>query len=204
MIDIDLLEVIRRSFTMIVLIFCSIIALTFAIERWWFFRRISLDVENFMAVLKKYVEDGSFKEALNLCRSTVSPVARVMEVAIMNHGKPKSQIVELMNATYLEERMKMERFIIVLGTMGTICPFIGLFGTVIGIIRAFHDLAVSGSGGPSVVAAGISEALVTTAAGLAIAVPAVVLFNYFMKRIKTTSTIMETSRIRILVYLNVT
>lgn len=203
MINVDFIEVVRRSFTMIILVFCSVVALTFALERWWYFRKISLDVENFMAALKKYIEDGNFKEALNLCNSSASPIARTMEVAIMNHQKPKAQIVELMNAARMEERLKMERFIMVLGTMGTICPFIGLFGTVIGIIRAFHDLAVSGSGGPSVVAAGISEALVTTAAGLAIAVPSVILFNYFMKKMKQTLFIMEIGQIKILVYLNV-
>lgn len=204
MITLGLLEIIRKSSTMVILIFCSILALTFAIERWWFFHRINLDVENFMSRLKRYIEERNFEEALNLCRATESPVARTMEVAIMNHQKPKSQIVELMDAVRLEERLKMERYTIVLGTMGTICPFIGLFGTVIGIIKAFHDLAVSGSGGPSVVAAGISEALVTTASGLAIAVPAVVLFNYFMRKVRAISTTMETSQIRILVYLNVT
>ncbi|GAG14086.1 unnamed protein product, partial [marine sediment metagenome] len=67
MINVDLIEVIRKSFTMFILIFCSIIALSFAIERWWFFRMISLDVENFMAALKKYIEEGNFKEALNHC-----------------------------------------------------------------------------------------------------------------------------------------
>lgn len=203
MISVDLLEVIRKSITMIILIFCSIIALSFAIERWWFFRMISLDVENFMAVLKKYVEEGDFVAALNYCRTTQNPVAKIMEVAMMNRQKPKSQVVELMDATRLDERLKMERFTIVLGTMGTICPFIGLFGTVIGIIKAFHDLAISGSGGPSVVAAGISEALVTTASGLAIAIPAVVLFNYFMKKVRTLSSIMEASQMRIMVYLNI-
>ncbi len=204
MITVDLLEIIRRSFTMIILIFCSIIALSFAIERLWFFRMINFDVGNFMAILKKYIEEGNFKDALKLCRSTRNPVAKTMEVAIMNHQKPKSQVMELMNATRLEERLRMERFTIVLGTMGTICPFIGLFGTVIGIIKAFHDLAVSGSGGPSVVAAGISEALVTTAAGLAIAIPSVVLFNYLMKKIRALSLATETNQMRILVYLNLT
>lgn len=203
MIDIDLLETIRRSFTMVILIFCSIIALTFTIERLWFFRRISFDIENFMVILRKHVEEGNFKEALNLCRSTQNPVAKIMEVAIINRQKPKPQILELMNATRLEERLKIEKFTMVLGTMGTICPFIGLFGTVIGIIKAFHDLAVSGSGGPSVVAAGISEALVTTAAGLAIAVPSVVLFNYFTKRVKVLSIAMAANQMRILVYLNI-
>jgi biopolymer transport protein ExbB len=203
MINVDFIEVVRRSFTMIILIFCSIMALTFAIERWWYFLKIRLDVENFMASLKRYIEEGNFKEALNLCKSSVSPIARTMEVAIMNHQKSKTQIMELMNAARMEGRLKMERFIMVLGTMGTICPFLGLFGTVIGIIKAFHDLAVSGSGGPSVVAAGISEALVTTAAGLAIAVPSVILYNYFMKKVKHILAVMEIGQVKILVYLNV-
>lgn len=201
--NVDLIEVIRKSFTMFILIFCSIIALSFAIERWWAFRMIRADIEDLMASLKKYIEEGNFPEALNLCRSTRNPVAKTMEVAIMNRQKPKSQVAELMSATRIEERIKMERFMIVLGTMGTICPFIGLFGTVIGIIKAFHDLAISGSGGPSVVAAGISEALITTAAGLAIAIPSVVLYNYFMKRVKVLSSEMETNQMRILVYLNI-
>lgn len=201
--NLDLLEVIRKSFTMFILIFCSVITLAFTIERWWFFWKIKLNLENFMATLKKYIEDADFEKALNLCRTTKNPVAKVMEVAIINHKKPKSQVIELMNAARLEQRVRMEQFIIVLGTMATICPFLGLFGTVIGIIRAFHDLAISGSGGPSVVAAGISEALVATAAGLGVAIPAVVLFNYFMKKVKNFSSAMETNQAKILVYLNI-
>lgn len=200
----DLLDVALKSFTMIILFLCSVITLTFAVERWWFFRIIDLDIENFIASLKKYIDEGNFKEALNMCRATRNPVARIIEVAIINHQKPKSQVIELMNATRLEERLRMERFTIVLGTMATISPFIGLFGTVVGIIRAFHDLALSGSGGPAVVAAGISEALIATAAGLAIAIPSVVLFNYFMKKVKAISSAMESNQMRILVYLNLT
>ncbi len=203
MITVDLMEVIRRSFTMVILVFCSVLALSFAVERWWFFRRIKLDVENFMTIVKKYIEERKFNEALDRCKSTQSPLARLVEVGIMNHQKTKSQLIELMNATRLEERLKMERFTIVLGTLGTICPFIGLFGTVIGIIKAFHDLAVSGSGGPSVVAAGISEALLTTATGLAIAIPSVVIFNYFMRKVRNLSIVLEANQIRIVNYLNV-
>ncbi len=173
MISIDLIEVVRRSFTMVILIFCSIIAMCFVIERWLFFRRIRLDVENFMTITKKYIEERNFNEVLGRCKTTQNPLGKLVEVAVMNNQRPKSQLVDLMNATRMEDQLRMERFTIVLGTMGTICPFIGLFGTVIGIIRAFHDLAVSGSGGPSVVASGISEALLTTAMGLAIAIPAV-------------------------------
>ena len=201
MITLNIIEVIRKSFTMVILIFCSIMALSFAIERWWFFRRIKLDVVNFMTIVRKYIEERKFNNVLDCCKSTQNPLARLVEVSIKNHQKTKSQLVELMNATRLEERLKMERFTIVLGTMGTICPFIGLFGTVIGIIKAFHDLAISGSGGPSVVAAGISEALLTTAMGLAIAIPSVVAFNYFMRKVRNIAVAMEANQIRILDYL---
>ncbi|MDZ7343353.1 MAG: MotA/TolQ/ExbB proton channel family protein, partial [candidate division KSB1 bacterium] len=103
-------------------------------------------------------------------------------------------------AAALEEKMKLERYLSILGTMGNIAPFIGLLGTVIGIIRAFHDLAVSGSGGPSVVSAGIAEALITTAAGLVVAIPAVIAYNYFLRRVGTIMSEIEaaTKKVRVI------
>ena len=81
-----------------------------------------------------------------------------------------------------EQRLELERNLGVLGTMGNTAPLIGLLGTVWGIMRAFHDMARTGSAGPSVVAAGVAEALFTTAAGLLVAVPAVMLYNHFVRR----------------------
>src|SRR5207249_4330429 len=81
-----------------------------------------------------------------------------------------------------EQRLLLERNLGVIGTMGNTAPLIGLLGTVWGIMRAFHDMARTGSAGPSVVAAGVAEALFTTAAGLVIAVPAVMLYNQFVRR----------------------
>src|SRR5258708_18944327 len=100
-----------------------------------------------------------------------------------------------------EERLKLERFLAVLGTLGNISPFIGLFGTVVGIIKAFRDLAASGTGGPAVVASGIAEALVSTAAGLLVAIPAAVLYNYFMGKLKRLTVEMEVSSARLIVLL---
>ena len=91
-----------------------------------------------------------------------------------------------------------------LGTLGNSAPFIGLFGTVVGIIKAFRDLALAGTGGPTIVAAGIAEALVATAAGLVVAIPASILYNYFMRTVKTLSVQMEAAQIRILTYLGLT
>ena len=199
--EIDVLEVFRTSFTLVILLFCSVLMLTFAVERWWYFRSIRINNEGFMASLRQLLEGSKYPDALKLCSSTPGPVAALMRVAMTHRTKSKNEVIALLNAAQIDERVKLERFLGILGTLGNTAPFIGLFGTVIGIIRAFHDLAVSGSGGPSVVAAGIAEALVATAGGLAVAIPSVVLFNYFLKRVKDLTSAMESSAIRVLVYM---
>jgi len=84
----------------------------------------------------------------------------------------------------LRQQQHLDRRLSILGTIGSNAPFIGLLGTVLGIIKAFHDLSFNAAGGPSVVMAGIAEALVATAVGLLVAIPAVVFFNYFKSRQK--------------------
>ena len=91
---------------------------------------------------------------------------------------------ESMEGYLIGERQFLDRGLVVLGTLGNNAPFIGLFGTVLGIIMAFNDLAANPDGGPSVVMAGISEALVATAVGLLVAIPAVIAFNGFNRMIK--------------------
>ena len=95
----------------------------------------------------------------------------------------------------------MTQMVPFLATTGNTAPFIGLFGTVVGIIRAFHSLSVSGSAGPSVISAGIAEALVTTAAGLVVAVPAVVFYNYYLRRVETVMNEIESVSKKVLVLL---
>src|SRR5260370_40850195 len=98
----------------------------------------------------------------------------------MHAGRSRKDLEELMLSKVKEERMKLERYLAILGTLGNISPFIGLFGTVVGIIKAFRDLAASGTGGPSVVAAGIPQAPGATAAGPGGATPAALPFNHLM------------------------
>lgn len=199
--NINFLEMLKESFTLAILIVFSIIMLTFALERWWFYRKIHINVDDFLGKLKKLLEDKKHKEALDICHKTPGPVARIAGVALENHSKSKDQVSELVNAARIEERLRLESFLGILGTLGNVTPFVGLFGTVVGIIKAFHDLAQSGSGGPSVVAAGIAEALVATAGGLLVAIPAVIFYNYFLKRVKNYSIAMETTQMRLLVYM---
>ena len=199
MTEINYLEILRSSSTLVILIFCSILSLTFAIERWLFFRRIDSDPTGFLARLRQFLETGKFNEAAALCDQTPGPISAIAKSAITNHQRPKSDLEELLEATRLRERLKLEQNLTILGTLGNTAPFIGLFGTVVGIIKAFRDLALSGMGGPAVVAKGIAEALVATAAGLAVAIPAVIVYNYYMKRVKTISAGMEAASREIVV-----
>ena len=101
-----------------------------------------------------------------------------------------------MEEVIVREKQKMEQGLVILGTLGNNAPFIGLFGTVIGIIKAFHDLSMNPDGGPSVVMSGISEALVATAIGILVAIPAVIAFNFFnrviRKRLANASSLVKT------------
>lgn len=118
-----------------------------------------------------------------------------MEAAVLREGlawssKGPDSVEEVVNATLARERPEYERYLSVLGTLGANAPFIGLFGTVLGIIKAFHDLGQAGARGSeiqSTVMAGISEALVATAVGLAVAIPAVIAYNIFSRTVKNTS-----------------
>ncbi|PZR14372.1 MAG: MotA/TolQ/ExbB proton channel family protein [Archangium gephyra] len=118
-----------------------------------------------------------------------------MEAAVLREGlsavdKGPDTVDEIVSATMARERPRYERFLSVLGTLGSNTPFIGLFGTVIGIIKAFKDLGMSGAKGAEVqstVMAGISEALVATAVGLAVAIPAVIGYNILQRSVKNTA-----------------
>ncbi len=189
--NLDFIEIFRSSFTLMILLVCSILAVAFMVERFLFYRRAKVDSTRFLSRIKMALENDNFQEAVSICERDRSPVAAVVRVGLQNYKLPYHQLQELMTATREEERVKLERYLGVLGTLGNSSPFIGLFGTVVGIIKAFHDLAASGSGGPTVVAAGIAEALVATAGGLAVAIPCVMVFNYYMRKVKTMDVEME-------------
>ncbi|MBI4369770.1 MAG: MotA/TolQ/ExbB proton channel family protein [Elusimicrobia bacterium] len=177
------------------------VMLAFVLERWLYYRKVRSNGAKFIEGLLRLLEEGRFDEALELCERCPGPVAAVAHAVIKNKGKLRRHIEELAHAVRMEQRLALERYLGILGTLGNTAPFIGLFGTVVGIIKAFHDLALSGAAGPSVVAAGISEALVATAGGLAVAIPAVMTYNYFLKVVKDVAVTMEMTQIRALVYI---
>jgi biopolymer transport protein ExbB len=108
----------------------------------------------------------------------------VARKGLATRNKGAKAMLGSMESMLIGERYRLDRGLVILGTLGNNAPFIGLFGTVLGIIIAFHDLARNPEGGPAVVMSGISEALVATAVGLIVAIPAVIFFNLFTRIVK--------------------
>ena len=199
--EIDYLVMFRDSFTLVILAFCSVLSVTFMIERWIYFRKAQGKGDEILSHVHKLIESGKGDQAAAYCQKHPAAVSQVIHYGLLHSGRPRRDLEELLGTKQKEERLKLERFLGILGTLGNIAPFIWLFGTVIGIIKAFRDLALAGGGGPSVVAKGIAEALVATAAGLLVAIPAVIIYNYFMRKVKHMSVDMEVASTRLLVLL---
>jgi biopolymer transport protein ExbB len=201
--DLNLLETLKSSFTMVILLGCSVFAITFIFERWLFLKHTAVDTDRFFQKIKSALRQDGIQAAISICNQSLSPLAAVVKSGLEASGKSPAAAVDMMDAIAMEQRSKLEKNLGILGTLGNIAPLIGLFGTVIGIIRAFHALSVSGSAGPSVIAAGIAEALITTAGGLVVAVPAVIFYNYFLRRVNNTMIDIEAVSKKVLVMLGI-
>jgi biopolymer transport protein ExbB len=134
------------------------------------------------ALLRNRDLDGA-RQALNGKRA---PAAAVAASGLENYSRGSDAVSEAMAGTKARLRIDLERNLGVLGTLGNNAPFIGLFGTVLGIIKAFADLSRNQSGGAAAVMSGISEALVATAVGLMVAIPAVIAYNFFQGKVRKT------------------
>jgi biopolymer transport protein ExbB len=167
------------------LIGLSVASIAVIIERAYFFSRISVDVEQLVVPLREDIQQGKIDEAIQKLRGRSSVEACIAVEGLQAHTRGADAVAEAMTAAKAIQRVRLERRLAFLGTLGNNAPFIGLFGTVIGIIKAFHDLSRNTSGGAQAVMAGISEALVATAMGLFVAIPAVIAFNTFQRRIRS-------------------
>lgn len=171
--------------TLYILLGCSVLSVTiicYKVFEFWSKSRVSR-VE-FIKKLIKYVEDGKLDEALDYCDSINSPMALVSKVGILAFKTKGETISEnAMDREIMIQTINLETFTTILATLGSMTVYIGLFGTVLGIISAFHDISAIGAGGITVIIGGVSEALMATAAGLSVAVPASAAYNFIAKKI---------------------
>ncbi len=177
-----------EEWVMWILIGLSVVSIAIMIERAIFF--LSNRVPNTDELMKR-LSAGDIEFARSAVDGKRGMEAAVVREAINARERGPHAVEELVSATMAREKLRYDSWLAFLGTLGNNAPFIGLFGTVLGIIRAFADLAASAAGGksdPSSVMSGISGALVATAVGLAVAIPAVIGFNAFQRWLKTITT----------------
>ena len=180
--------------TVYILIALSIISLAIMIERILYYWRVSrTDRFDFMRQMRGKIQKKDIGGAIELCKRAGTPFAKVVQIGLSFLDHDEISMSNAMERQITIETTRLEKFTSIEGTIGSTTVYIGLFGTVLGIIRAFYDIAESGSGGINVVIRGISEALICTAAGLAVAIPAVFVYNYFVRRVDRFVADMELS-----------
>jgi biopolymer transport protein ExbB len=172
----------KESYEMQLLLITSIVGLALALERLYFFLKNRVKVDKSMAEIRRYVEKGDMDDLKEAARRKESPFHRVLRVLVDNFDLPEMRLMDLVEAQIIREKERMTRFLNGLSTVAAISPLLGLYGTVTGLIEAFHQIEVTGAGGPEVVGRGISIALMTTMLGLAIAVPMLIVHNFFARK----------------------
>ncbi len=190
-VEFDWMVAVTESPILMVLAFCSVITFGIALERLYYFHKRAGDADLVLMEALDHLRKGQVGDALAVCRRTAHPVGFVAAETMECQLSRPADTEETMQVALSQQKMLLERNIGMLGTMAAVAPLIGLLGTVWGIMRAFNDMALTGSAAPSVVAAGVAEALVTTAGGLVIAVPAVLLFNHLNRRLNVMLTTSE-------------
>jgi biopolymer transport protein ExbB/TolQ len=181
---------------MVCLALLSLLSVGMLVDKHMRFRTASNQTQLFKAAFKKFLHGGGIQELIQAAQKhTSSHVAQVVSAGILEYegvrtsgGDPVASLELVSSAlrdSMSETLIQLKRGLGFMATIGSTAPFIGLFGTVVGIINAFRSIAATGSGGMSVVSGGIAEALVSTALGIFVAIPAVVGFNHFTGKLET-------------------
>ncbi len=180
----DLLGMFQQGWlTTYPLLAASVIAVGVFFERLWRFRGLHDATRALTKSTIDAVVNRDLDGARRLCEQSDQPIAQIFLEAMRWRNVPLEDLERVLATSRHEAAYGLKRGLWMIGTIGSLAPYVGLFGTVVGIIRAFADMAEHGAGGFEVVAAGISEALIATAMGLAVAIIALLFFNYLQTRV---------------------
>jgi len=172
---------------MYVIILCSVLALAVTLERIYHLRRARIDTRDFMTKIAATLKRNRATEAIDMCNNTPGPIAHIMKAGILKHDRPKADIREAIEDAGVLEVPRLEKNLGVLATIAHITPLLGLLGTVTGMVRAFQVIQEKATSlypvNPGDLAGGIWEALITTVAGLSVAIPTFVAYNYLVSRV---------------------
>lgn len=173
--------------TLALLVLCSVLVVAVGLDRLAFLSRNSLEPDWFQAQLAYFLKDNRADRCLAFVEHLGAPMARVAEVALHRRELPVATVEAALQTALAVQRRRFESGLPAVGTVAVIAPFIGLFGTVVGIMNTFAAVSEQGQAGVEVVSAGVAEALIATAAGLFVAISAVVLFNFLKSRVQAVA-----------------
>lgn len=177
------------------ILFCSIFALAIALEKFWCLNKIKIDTRGFLDNILNKLKHHQIKEALQVCEEKPNPISNMLKAGILKYDRTRGQIKEALEDAALYEIPKLERSLPALSTIANISVLLGLLGTVTGMIRCFQAIqakaALAYPFSPLDLAGGIWEALLTTMAGLMVAIPAFVAHNYLANRVNNFILEME-------------
>ena len=177
------------------ILLCSVFALAIILEKFWYLHRISIDTRDFLNNILDKMKHHQIKEALQICDSTKSPIAHILKAGILKYDRQRSQIKEAIEDASLYVIPRLEKSLSMLATIAHISPLLGLLGTVTGMVRCFQTIQAKSASfhpvSPGDLAGGIWEALLTTVAGLVVAIPTFVAYNYLVHRVNNFILEME-------------
>ena len=182
---------------MIPIVICSILAVAIAGERFWTLRTSQIAPANLLGQVWGWVKSSQLDAARIKELRENSPLGRVLAAGLMNSKHGRDIMKESIQEVASHEIHEMERYLNALGTIAAVAPLMGLLGTVIGMIKVFAEIMLAGTGQAGVLAGGISEALVTTAGGLAIAIPALICHRMLQRRVDELVVFMEQESIKL-------
>lgn len=164
---------------MVPLILCSIAAVAIIGERFWSLQKKYVSPPELVPQVQQWIERDELDQArIELVRDS-SPLGRILAAGLVNRDHDREIIKEAIEDSGRHASPELERYLRTLGTIAAISPFLGLLGTVLGMIQMFSGIGIQGVGDPSIVAGGIAQALIATAAGLAVAIPSLMFYRYF-------------------------
>jgi len=194
-----MLEVFEKGgFLMYPIFICSLIAMTIFFERMFYLKSIKTKSKKYVLRVKNLVKKGSIELAISACRKSTTPISKLMLAGLMKFGRGRDEMKVAVEDRAKQEIPILERNLATLSTIGNITPLLGLLGTVFGMVKAFNVIAIVGVGNPVALAGGISVALLTTAFGLSVAIPTVVVYNYLSHRVDELIREMEVNCVELI------
>jgi biopolymer transport protein ExbB/TolQ len=182
------LPVFRSEWVLYLLLGTSLVSVAVMVERWLFFRRRRMNVAAVFSELSQRLDAGDLEQAARLLEGRDALPAKTVLAGLVEYAKGPESVEDLMAGALGRERNRYERGLNFLATIASNAPYVGLFGTVLGIVRSFRDLSANMAEASGAVMAGIAEALIATAIGLLVAIPALVAFNVFKQKVRHTVT----------------